>query len=109
MSQLDCEVDNDARTCQTCGWTAPARHVKRNCPPKLAAFLNQRIPWWAWGTWLAVWLKAWGISPQLVAWTIQVKDCGCQKRELALNVAGIRFAQFVHSLTRLAIARARRP
>lgn len=31
---LDCEVDNDARTCAACGWKAPARHVRRNCPKK---------------------------------------------------------------------------
>jgi hypothetical protein len=109
MNPLDCEIDNDERTCPTCGWIAPARHVRRNCPPKLSAFLNQSIPWWAWGTWLAVWLKTWGVTPRLVAWTVQAKDCGCQKRELVLNVAGMRFAQGCNSLLRLAIARARKP
>jgi hypothetical protein len=101
MNPLDCSVDNDARTCPTCGWVAPSRKHRRNCPPKLAAYLNQRIPWWAWGTWLAVWLKAWGVSPELVAWTVQVKDCGCAKRELALNVAGMRCAKAVYLLLSL--------
>lgn len=36
MNPLDCEIDNDAKTCAVCGWVAPARHVKRNCPKKKA-------------------------------------------------------------------------
>ena len=31
---LDCEVGNDAMACPLCGWKAPARHVRRNCPKK---------------------------------------------------------------------------
>lgn len=34
MNLLDCEVDNNARICAVCGWKAPARHVRRNCPKK---------------------------------------------------------------------------
>ena len=96
MNPLDCEVDNDDLRCPTCGWVATARHVRRNCPPKLEAYLSRNLPpWWAWGTWLAIWLKAWGISPKLVAWTLAVDECGCKRRELLLNVAGMRFAQAV--------------
>jgi hypothetical protein len=34
---LDCQVDNEEQRCSLCGWKAPARHVRRNCPKKKTA------------------------------------------------------------------------
>lgn len=74
MNPLDCEVDNDARTCTLCGWIAPARHVRRNCPKKRGSADS------GYGTELHKLLDSLGIQPS--------KSCNCAEMIRRMNAWG---------------------
>ena len=63
--------------------------------------------WYEWGSWLSLWLGAFGIGKReadWILWRLRInRGCGCRKREAVLNKAGGWFA----SLVRLAVERSR--
>lgn len=75
---MDCDLDSQL-TCPRCGYTAKRLGHKRRCrPPGMVAV----------GDAVAAGLAAVGITPKLVQQVTGVQDCGCKKRQSALNEAG---------------------
>lgn len=71
---MDCRIGDDL-TCQVCGLPASSARVRRNCRPGL-------------GDMVADGLAAVGITKaraQAVASVVGIKDCGCAKRQAAMN------------------------
>lgn len=67
----------------------PHPHAKIHAACKALPFA------WELGHWLTLWLGVFGISKAGVDWLarrLRLGDCGCAKREAALNTIGERFA-----------------
>lgn len=91
----DCIIGTDLR-CLVCGKPAAARHVRRNCPaaprPLREPTVTTLPP--GLGDMVANGLAGLGITKeraQAVASALGVEDCGCGKRQAALNKLGEQF------------------
>jgi hypothetical protein len=75
-----CDFDNDAMTCQRCGFVAKTRDTRKACIP---------VPKPGLGDMMAAWLSAIGITKERVS-AMAGGDCGCSKRQEQLNELGRR-------------------
>lgn len=81
-SPLDCQIDNEALTCQHCGWVSHKLGVRRNCPVRMKAYFR-----WHWGDWLALVVRRW--CPPAIYERLALGECGaCSWRRKLLNAWG---------------------
>ena len=78
MTWLACDFNNDATTCRRCGFVAKTRDTRKSCTPKPGL-----------GDMVAAGLSAIGITKERVS-AVVGGDCGCDKRQEALNELGRR-------------------
>jgi hypothetical protein len=72
---MNCVFSDGTDTCCRCGVQSPWPSVPRNCRPGLGDRVHAG-------------LAAVGITPERVAATLGVDDCGCEGRRQLLNEAG---------------------
>lgn len=85
----DCDLSTG--TCPLCGFQS-ASPIYRNCPAVQKSSVG--VPPAGLGDFVAAGLAAIGITKeraQAVASAVGVHDCGCQKRQAALNAAGAKY------------------
>jgi hypothetical protein len=78
---INCDIDPSSLRCRVCGACVSSPHVRRNCgtpPPSIGL-----------GDMVAAGLSAIGITKERVS-ALAGGDCGCQKRQEALNELGRR-------------------
>ena len=80
MTWVACDFDNDAMTCRRCGFVAKTRDTRKSCTPKPKPGLGDIV---------AAGLSAIGITKERVS-AVVGGDCGCAKRQEALNALGRR-------------------
>lgn len=79
MTWTPCDFNNDEIKCPRCGFVGPCRDARKTCEsPKLGL-----------GDMVAAGLSAIGITPERVSKAVG-GDCGCTKRQEALNELGRR-------------------
>ena len=76
----ECDFDNESKTCPLCGYVAPVRHARRQCPAISKPGLGDMV---------AAGLSAIGITKDRVS-ALAGGDCGCSKRQEQLNELGRR-------------------
>jgi hypothetical protein len=76
VTWVACNFDNDATTCQRCGFVAKTSGTRKSCTPKHGL-----------GDMVASGLSAIGITKERVS-KLAGGDCGCAKRQAALNELG---------------------
>lgn len=81
MTWVACDFDNDSTTCQRCGFVAKSRHARKRCVADEKPGLGDMV---------AAGLSAIGITKERVS-KLAGGDCGCKKRQQALNELGRKF------------------
>ena len=76
---MQCDIDAESLSCRRCGARVSSVVVRRNCGPVDPAGLGDMV---------AAGLEAIGITKARVSAALGVEDCGCSKRQEALNVLG---------------------
>jgi hypothetical protein len=73
---MNCDIDAESLCCRRCGARVSSVIVRRNCGP---AGLGDMV---------AAGLESIGITKARVSAALGVEDCGCSKRQSALNALG---------------------
>ena len=82
-----CDCDHDTKRCRICGVEDPFCGSRRPCPAIPPPAPPEPEPMGL-GDMVAAGLEAIGITKARVSAALGVKDCGCSKRQSALNALG---------------------
>lgn len=78
MTWFACDFDNDDTTCRRCGFVARVRNARKSCTAPPSPGLGDMV---------AAGLSAIGITKERMS-KLAGGDCGCAKRQKALNDLG---------------------
>lgn len=83
----NCDFNNDAMTCDACGFRSPLRQARRNCPTKFDRSIGL-------GDFVAACLSVIGVTKERVSRWLGY-DCGCAQRQARWNELGWHFVAIV--------------